>query len=201
MKTKGALGERFHIYNRGVEKRKIFLNKRDYLRFYDSLDLFNNIEPVVNFSFARTQRNNSRSKLVEIEAYCLLPNHFHLVLRQTTENGIGELMKRVSGGFTSYFNEKYKRSGVLFQGIYKRTHIKTDKQYRYLLAYVNENHSVHGVPLPDDIMYASTWHYRQRYKSRLIQPIVTGRYDVSKNLTLAQEIYSQRENLKNEILE
>lgn len=100
-------GEKYHIFNRGVDKRDVFLDQYDYLRFYQSLAFFNTIEPTVNYRLAKSSyTKQNEKKLVNIEAYSLLPNHFHLIVEQIVDGGISEFLKRVSGGYTSYFNEK-----------------------------------------------------------------------------------------------
>ena len=82
-------------------------------------------------------------KLLNVIAYCLNPNHFHLILEQLTDGGISEFMKRLGGGYTGYFNNKYKRSGVLFQGKFKAVHIDSNEYLLHVSAYVNLNDRVH----------------------------------------------------------
>lgn len=190
-------GEKYHIYNRGVDKRSVFQDKDDYLRFYISLDVFNEVEPIVNFNFARDKEPPRKDPLVQVIAYCLLPNHFHLILEQVSENGISEFMKRINGGYTSYFNDKYERSGSLFQGTFKRIHIDTNEYYSYLFAYVNENHFVHQLPREDDICYSSSRHYQKKARS-VILPEVNEPYDEIEMIALAQNIAENREILKSE---
>lgn len=190
-------GDTYHVYNRGVDKREIFLNKSDYLRFYISLDIFNVIEPVVNFDSAKVKREGgSVEKLVEIKAYCLLPNHFHLIVQQLHDGGISEFMKRISGGYTSYFNSKLERSGSLFQGTFKKVPVMNQEQYQYLFAYVNENHFVHGIQLEREIYHSSSLHYQGLMKSKLLGKS-DGDYLFNDNLRLANEIYLRRKSLKN----
>jgi putative transposase len=142
----------YHIFNRGVEKRKIFLNGNDYLRFLESMREFNNVKPIFSLHLHNQLKKKGvvgvghlqEKELVEIICYCLNPNHFHFILKQIAENGISEFMKRIGGGYTNYFNCKYKRSGVLFQGKFKSVHIKTNAHLLYLSLYVNKNHNIHG---------------------------------------------------------
>ncbi len=181
--------EIYHVFKRGVDKRDIFLDKFDYIRFYQTLDLFNSVEPVVNYSQAKHSQIENR--LVEIQAYSLLPNHYHLLVKQLVDGGISEFMKRVGGGYTNYFNEKNKRSGSLFQGVFKRVHIETDEQYNYLFAYVNENHFVHNIPIQREICHSSSLHYQNIARSKLIKITITS-YSFSKNVTLANDIYKSR---------
>ena len=79
------------------------------------------------------------SRLVEIFAYCMMPNHFHLVVRQKEENGIATFMKKLTTAYSMYFNTKYEHSGTLFQGRFKSRHIGTEAYFRYIFAYVHLN--------------------------------------------------------------
>lgn len=185
-------GEVYHVFNRGVDKREIFHDKNDYIRFYQSMYLFNTIEPVLNFSHALTLvSDESKEKLVRVHAFSLLPNHYHLLIEQLSENGISEIIKRVSGGFTSYFNEKYDRTGALFQGRFKRVHITTDEQYRYVFAYVNENHIVHMIQHPNDICYSSSSYFQGNNHSKLIDLKMP--YNAKEAQALAKDIYRRRQ--------
>jgi len=189
--------EFYHVYNRGTDKRDIFTNKSDYLRFYQTLNLFNTIEPIEHFESARAlyKLSKVRSRLVEIYAYALLPNHYHLILKQLEDGGISEYLKRVSGGYTSYFNKKQKRNGVLFQGKFKRVHIERNEQYNYLLAYVNENHFVHNVQIAREICHSSSLHYQGIVNSVLL-PHIDQEYNFNEGIKLAQEIYLKRQLIK-----
>lgn len=141
-----ATGETYHLFNRGVDKRKIFLDKSDYRRFLACVYNFNSVESVGSLYELRYKKsqNKTPNPLVQIHAYCILSNHFHLIVTQNVENGISEYMKRLGGGYTNYFNEKYHRSGSLFQGAFKRVHVQTNDQLLYLAAYVNLNNVVHN---------------------------------------------------------
>jgi putative transposase len=88
---------------------------------------------------------SSPANLVEIICYCLNPNHYHFVLKQIIEGGISEFMKRISGGYTNYFNTKYQRSGSLFQGPFKAIHIDSNEYLLWLSAYVNANAQIHNI--------------------------------------------------------
>lgn len=96
----------------------------------------------------------SADPLVEIIAYCLNPNHYHLILKQVSERGIEKFMHKVSTGYTNYFNKKNERSGSLFQGPFKAIHVDSNEYLLYLSAYVNRNHFIHsyedkGAKLPN----------------------------------------------------
>ena len=163
-REKPVTDEYYHIYNRGVDKRDIFMDKMDQIRFIKSLVAFNTLEPVNSLYHADRLKEDIFTKhsdakhLVEIVAYCLNPNHYHLILRQLEDDGISEFMKRLGGGFTCYFNEKYERSGSLFQGKYKYKHIDTTEYLTHLSVYVNLNYKVHKLDVvSDDVFYASSW--------------------------------------------
>ncbi len=133
----------YHVYNRGVEKREIFLDDFDYLRFIHDLYEFNDSHPALKFSIGDTISDNRKSKkrnlLVDIICYCLMPNHFHLILRQRIEGGIVEFMRKLGVGYAMYFNQKYKRIGGLFQGRFKAIMIDNDEYLIHLSRYIHLN--------------------------------------------------------------
>ena len=140
--------EFYHVYNRGVDKRNIIGEKDDINRILESFDVFNTKESIGSLyehSFEKNQLGIPVSKLVKIIAFNILDNHYHLVLEQIATNGISKFIKSFAGGYTKHFNEKYDRSGVLFQGPFKAEHINSDKYLRYVVDYVNLNHYIHGL--------------------------------------------------------
>ena len=140
-------GEYYHLYNRGVDKRAIFQDRTDLSRFMQSINEFNYIEPIGSiFMNSFNKDRKSKGKLIEIICYCLNPNHYHFVVRQLADNGISEFMKRLSGGYTQYFNGRYKRSGALFQGRFKSSHIGSNEYLLHVSAYVNLNNRFKGKP-------------------------------------------------------
>jgi len=192
-----VVGEKYHVFNRGVDKRIVFTDKSDYVRFYMSLDLFNSVEPVINFEQAKANHRVPQmiDRLVSIEAYALMSNHFHLIILPLVEGGISEFMRRVCAGYTAYFNDKYERSGALFQGRFKRVLIETSEQYQYLFAYVNENHIVHNHSMVREICHTSSLHYQGLAKSKLL-PAATELYPMKENALLAKDIWLRRKGLK-----
>ncbi|MFA5773423.1 MAG: transposase [Candidatus Paceibacterota bacterium] len=130
-------GEYYHIYNRGVEKREIFLDKEDYFYFLKLLYICNSKKSI---KLRKIEKNFERGEtIVNIGAYCLMPNHFHLLCHEKTENGISVFMKKLLTAYAMYFNKKYERNGVLFQGRFKSEHASTDKYLKYLYAYIHLN--------------------------------------------------------------
>jgi len=141
-----SVGEYYHIYNRGTEKRNIFLDKADYLRFIVLLYISNNTD-VVHISNLINQGGalmkildmDKKDSVVDIGAYCLMPNHFHILIKEKTKNGISKFMGKLSTGYSMYFNKRYDRSGKLFQGVFKSTHADNDEYLKYLFAYIHLN--------------------------------------------------------------
>lgn len=149
-----SVSEFYHLYNRGNDKRIIFKDGNDYARFVVLLHLLNNSASThINdlFPRGRSSGKNMNSKviweikideedrLVDIGAYCLMSNHFHLLVREKEEGGISKFMKKLSTGYVMYFNKKYERTGGLFEGRFKATHINKDNHLKYLFSYIHLN--------------------------------------------------------------
>ncbi len=146
LKPAFVIDEFYHIYNRGVDKRDVFSDPEDLIRFFKSMNDFNVCDPIGSLhenSFKLGSSTPKNKKLVNFVAYCLNQNHYHFILEPLVENGIQKFMHRLSTGYTNYFNEKYKRSGSLFQGRYKAIHINSNEYLLYLSVYVNLNYKVH----------------------------------------------------------
>ncbi len=151
-------GHYYHIYNRGTEKRKIFLDKSDYDRFITGMIEFNTEKPIGSlFQNSFRELSTRGTKLVEIVAYCLNPNHYHFILRQNTENGVSNFMLRLTGGYARYFNEKYQRNGSLFQGPFQAVQIADDHYLKHLSVYVNLNNLAHQLPKKDLALTRTSW--------------------------------------------
>jgi putative transposase len=135
-------GNIYHVYNRGVEKRQIFLSRQDYLRFVKGLVVFNDSQPMSNFE-ERFQSvfkgQHKRKPLVDVLAFCLMQNHYHLLLKQKTENGITEFMHKLGDGYAKYFNLKAKRVGALFQGKFQSVWIGRNRHFLYIPHYIHLN--------------------------------------------------------------
>ncbi|MEK7186958.1 MAG: transposase [Patescibacteria group bacterium] len=146
-------GEIYHIYNRGTDKRRIFSDMKDMKRFLTSIKEFNSIETIGSIrDFQREHReSNSRHPmsgipdgLVEFVAFCLNPNHFHFLLRQKKDRGIEKFMQKLGNGYTKYFNARHSRSGVLFQGKFKSSHIDSNEYLLRASVYINLNNRFDG---------------------------------------------------------
>ncbi len=144
----------YHIYNRGVDKRDIFMDKKDLERFVLSVKEFNISKPTGSLREVEQHKSGvqhliyakEENPLVAIVCYCFNPNHFHFILKQEAENGISEFLKRLLGGYTNYFNKVHKRSGALFQGRFKSHLINSEEYILKIRPYVNINYQIHEIP-------------------------------------------------------
>src|SRR3989344_59420 len=152
-KFKFSVGEYYHIYNRGTDKRVVFTSTRDYNRFMVLLHLCNSKLPIdVSYLlrgrdyymtggrfFSELMGIEIGDRLVDIGSYCLLPNHFHLLVHERKENGISLFMKKLLTAYSMYFNNKYQRTGRLFEGTFMAKHANKDKYLKYLFSYIHLN--------------------------------------------------------------
>lgn len=141
--------EIYHVYNRGAHKELIFKDFSDYRRFSlllylanssARLHLSNTLRQYQGPSLLQIYESGLADKaLVDVLAYCLMPNHFHLLLRQKAESGVSQFMKKLMTGYSMYFNLKHDHSGVLFQGRFKSRHVNSDEYFRYIFSYIHLN--------------------------------------------------------------
>jgi len=136
--------EIYHVYNRGTDKRPIFLDAKDYERFLSLMHLSNGTKSVhmsnyQGLTLVELLILEKGEPLVDIAAYCLMPNHFHLLLHQKVDGGISKFMQKLTTGYTMYFNTKHERSGALLQGTFKSKHAGEDRYLRYVLSYIHLN--------------------------------------------------------------
>lgn len=137
----------YHIYNRGVEKRIIFFDEEDYTRFIYYLYELNNKNLVADTAFfnrkieidSGVRNTENMDQLVEILCFCLMPNHFHLLLRQVQDGGISLFLQKLCLAYAGYFNQKYNRVGGLFQGAFKAKLIDKTEYINHLFYYILAN--------------------------------------------------------------
>ena len=130
----------YHVYNRGVEKRVIFLDEQDYTVF---LGLLKKYLVGENYNKANRHKAVTIGSEVQLLAYCLMPNHFHLLLYQVSQEGVAKLMRRVTTGYVMYFNSRYARVGGLFQGRYRASRINADAYLHHISRYIHLNPEQH----------------------------------------------------------
>jgi len=132
-------GEYYHLFNRGNSKQKIFKNSDDYLRFIKLLYISNSEQ---SFKFRDMKDVYSKPRInqqVSIGAYCLMPNHFHILLAEKENGNISKFMQKLQTAYSMYFNIKYKRSGGLFEGKFKSEHLSSDIYLKYIFSYIHLN--------------------------------------------------------------
>ncbi|HEV7423627.1 MAG TPA: transposase, partial [Candidatus Paceibacterota bacterium] len=130
-----AIDEYYHLYNRGTEKRIIFLNKQDYRHFLFLMYICNTVKSI---ELRNIGENFDREEtIVYIGAYCLMPNHFHILVREKIENGISTYMRKLLTAYSMYFNKKYERTGKLYEGVFKSIHASKDAYLKYLYSYTH----------------------------------------------------------------
>lgn len=144
----------YHLYNRGVEKRSIFLDKQDYKVFLSYMKEYLTFKDVDNLreklskvetSYEEKDQILKKIKLnnffgeITLLCYCLMENHFHLLIKQLSEYSIDKFMNSICLRYSMYFNRKYERVGKLFQGVYKAVRVETDEQLLQLTRYIHLN--------------------------------------------------------------
>ena len=172
----------YHIYNRGVEKRDIFKDEQDYKVFLSYLK--NYLESIsekelkkalIDASFSEKDKILTKISLsnfsneINLLAFCLMPNHFHLLIKQRSERGIESFMQSLGTRYVMYFNKRNKRVGGLFQGTYKAVLVETDEQLLHLSRYIHANPSDMGVSLVE-YPYSSLKAYMGSWKADWLKP-------------------------------
>lgn len=178
-------GEHYHVYNRGTDKRDIFMSRHDLQYFLKLMYVLNregSIDSVRELTLRETRGQTpgrSPDQLVEFVCFCLLPNHFHFLLKQVSEKGISMFMQKLGTAYSLYFNNKHERSGNLFQGRFKDVHIETNEYLLHLSAYINLNFEVHGKwqGVDNPLTYSSWPEYIGERKSGMCQKdIILGQF-------------------------
>jgi len=166
-------GEIYHIFNRSVAGIPIFKGKRESEIFLDAIKFYLQPKPPTKFSIYRKSRPsfplNLDQKIVTIINYCLMPNHFHLTLKQEMENGIKQFLHRISNSFAHYYSIKYKKRGHVFEDKYKAVRIETEEQLLHLSRYIHLNPvTSYLVEKPEEYPYSSYKTYLGKEKSDMI---------------------------------
>jgi len=153
-------GEYYHVFNRGVDKRSIYSNKEQLYYFFKSLYLLNTTDQSSGQSLTRKNLvSEDNVELVSIVAYALLPNHFHLLLKQEVDDGIAKFMQKLGTSYTMFFNKQENRSGALFQGKFKANHLSGDFALPVVSAYVNLNYKHHKINPDKQLIKTSLFEY------------------------------------------
>lgn len=152
----------YHVFNRGVEKRPTFTNRREFKRAYETLkyyrlaDLSMKFSKFLNLNKEERQRVetnlNQQNSLVEVIAFCFMPNHFHFLLKQKKDNGISKFMANFQNSYSKYFNTKHERIGPLFQGLFKAVIVESDEQLVHLSRYIHLNPTTSFLVKAEELM-------------------------------------------------
>ena len=149
-KTPLVAGQFYHVFNRSIARLPIFKNKRDYERMMRTINYYRYPNPPLRFSFFDRlpadkkedflkDLKDTKIPMVEIISYCLMPNHFHFLLRPLTDFGVSHFVRDIQHSYSKYFNTKNDRSGSLFQGMFKAVLIETDEQFIHVSRYIHLN--------------------------------------------------------------
>jgi putative transposase len=160
-------GQFYHVYNKGIEGKAIFLDEDNIRRFFESLKEFNAVDAGGGlYQVALNQKKVERGtpvrtklepdKLVHIVAYALAPDHFHLLVEQVVPHGVERFMQKLGNGYTKYFNKQAARRGSLFEGPYKIFHVKDKSELPLLSAYINMNDKIHRLDTLDPLPLGKT---------------------------------------------
>lgn len=187
--TEGGI---YHVYNRGVEKRNIFIDEQDYavflhlLKFYLSPIDQSQIHPFLefqSFKVVRPRPLENLEKEVNLIAFCLMPNHFHLLIAQINLSGVTNLLRRISTIYAMYFNKRYKRVGYLFQGKYKAVMVTEDRYLLHLSRYIHLNPADLTGSDPVNYPYSSYQYFLGNKHATWVKPkIILDYFDKSKLL-------------------
>lgn len=139
-----AIDEWYHCFTRGIDKRKTFISRIDYERFLSLLYLCNSVEAIHRSDLFRRPlieilRLERKAVLVGIGAFCLMPNHFHLLLKEIRDDGISLFMQKLGTAYAMYFNIKYERKGNLFLKPFRSKHITDDNYLQGAIQYIHCN--------------------------------------------------------------
>jgi len=158
-------GQIYHIFNRGVNKGDIFFSEKDYKRFTTTAIHYKNFTQKFTATIASGISDTVSEKLnrmgkpkTQILAYCLMPNHFHFLVKQLEDDGITWFMQHLTNSYVHYLNLKYKRVGPLFQGPFKNVLIESDEQLLHVSRYIHLNPLVSGLVSNLDNYSWSSYH-------------------------------------------
>ncbi len=166
--TGSSEGCYYHVFNRGVDKRVVFMDTFDFMRFEETLSYYLKGPHSVSLQLHKDKGLLDLQGLtnrVNIISYCLMKNHFHLLLRGLTFDGIAKYMSDVSNSYTRYFNAKYHRNGVLFQGRYKRKTVETEASILQVSRYIHLNP---GQPYLYPFSSLNVWIDIKNFRSKIV---------------------------------
>ncbi len=166
----------YHIFNRGVERRPVFTDVKEYQHFVDALwfyrfphklrlSFFFALSAAERQLFRHSLEDQEQNKSITLLAYCLMPNHFHLIVKQNQKTGVTSFVANITNSYTKYFNTKHKRPGSLFQGPFKAVRVETDEQLLHLSRYVHINPITAGI-IQADALSKYKWSSFPEYENQ-----------------------------------
>lgn len=203
----------YHICNRGADKRVIFNNAGNYFRFLYSMTAFNTPSQVE--SLRRIKQLNkltgSRSlsimefnrgeKLVDVLAFCLMPNHFHILLKQLTENGVSKYMNKIQMGYANYFNLLNNRKGTLYQGRFRANLVDSDFYLWQTCCYINGNAEIHKKAKVEEWRWSSYNYYIGKIKGFVnTNRVLSGFSSVEEYINLQKSVVKKAQAIKDKYL-
>lgn len=200
-KTVLAQDQFYHVLNRGVAGLPIFLHKRDYLRFLELVEYYRFINIPTSFSKFLKLPLSERIKILEelrvkndvhvaIQSFCLMPNHFHLLLRQTAQDGTRAFLSHLENGFAKYHNIKHERYGPLFQSTFKAIRIETEELLLHISRYIHLNPSTSFLVEIEDL-FTYPWSSLATYVNNGLNEFSFVNTELILNLAGGQEKYKQ----------
>ena len=205
-KVSFAEGEHYHLYNRGVDKRVIFSSLADYKRFLMLLYLANSEYDIRIGNLLKSKRyedifvRERGEPLVAIGAYCLMPNHFHLLVTPLAKDGISRYMLKLQTGYAMYFNTKNERSGSLFQGPYRSAHVDDDRYLQYLYSYIHLNPAKLQDPLWRENVHSRNelMKFVERYPYSSYSAYLNATHTIT-NPTMFPDYFSSKDDVRSHI--
>ena len=174
--------EYYHVFNRGLDRKSTFTDKNEYQRAVRLIKFYRHKNIPARYSQLMNQPIETRIKnlelifnstrIIDIVCYCLMPNHFHFLLKQLSDNGIPKFVSNFTNAYTRYFNTKNVRTGPLFQGVFKAVHIESDEQLIHLSRYIHINPAVSSVVSEQELEYypwSSYPEYLEKQSSQVCQ--------------------------------
>lgn len=163
-KEKFSSGSIFHVFNRSIAHFGIFKNSDNAQRFIEALDYYNNFEFKKKFSLARKEQEFNYQNLllprptiyIKFLSYCIMPDHYHLLVKILVENYLSKFINDVGNSFTRFFNIKFERKGPLWESSFKVVRVRSDQQFLHLSRYIHLNPTTAGlVDRPEDWLFSS----------------------------------------------
>lgn len=206
-----APGEIYHVFNRSVGKIPIFTNTKAYQRALEVLDFYTYTKPPLKFSRYNllpkdqkavflTNLKINNPKIVDLIAFCLMPNHFHFLVKEIEPRGISDFMRNFQNSYAKYFNTKFERTGSLFQSMFKAVRVETEEQLLHLCRYIHLNPlTSYLVRAPKDLdgyNWSSWKEYNQENGNKIVNTsLIMGYFPTIgkfKNFTFDQVGYQRR---------